>query len=338
MGHATRCIPIINALLAENYTIIIASDGEALTLLKKVFPYLEFHTLPAYKISYKNTFLGLKTSLLLHSLYNYRIYKKEQLVIKKLVQEKNLIGIISDNRFGAFSKETPSVYITHQLRVFSGLTTFISSKIHQKIIAKYSACWVPDFEGKENLSGTLSHQVKLKTPVFYIKPLSQFTASNKTVKKQYDYLIILSGIEPKRTELEKKVLRIFKNYPNNIALVQGKIATAKTVAKQGNITIFNYLLQEELQSLICKSNVVICRSGYSSIMDMAVLNKNVFFIPTQGQTEQEYLAKHLDNLKIAPFAKEASFQLKDLDQIVNYNGFNKKENTQNWKELFSVFN
>ena len=337
MGHATRCIPVINALLAENYTVIIASDGEALALLKKAFPKLSFEVLPAYAISYKPTFFGLKWQLIRKSFYNYNIYKKEQEFIKKLVKEKNLIGVISDNRFGVFSKEIPSVYITHQLRVFSGLTTFITSKIHQNIIHNYSECWVPDFEGKNNLSGALSHQITLKTAVKYIKPLSQFTTPCVLKKHEYDYLILLSGIEPKRSLLEQKLLTIFKEFKGTNALVQGKVSSEKTVTKQGNISVFNYLLQEELQHIICKSNVVICRSGYSSIMDMAALNKKVFFIPTQGQTEQEYLAKHLKKTQIAPFANEIHFQLKDLEQLANYNGFNIKKNIQNWQELFRVF-
>jgi UDP:flavonoid glycosyltransferase YjiC (YdhE family) len=36
LGHATRCIPIIRALLKNNYIPIIASDGIALHYTKRV--------------------------------------------------------------------------------------------------------------------------------------------------------------------------------------------------------------------------------------------------------------------------------------------------------------
>jgi len=135
-----------------------------------VFPQLETVALPTYKITYKSGFFGLKWALFKNSFYNYRIYKKEQAVIAKLVQTKNIKGIISDNRFGVFSTQIPSVYITHQLRVFSAWTTFLTTFFHQKIIHNYSTVWIPDFETKTNLSGQLSHDVSLKIPMKYIKP------------------------------------------------------------------------------------------------------------------------------------------------------------------------
>ena len=58
-------------------------------------------------------------------------------MIKKWVKKYAIEGIISDNRLGVFSKKIPSVFITHQLNVMTGNTTWITSKIHQHIIKKY---------------------------------------------------------------------------------------------------------------------------------------------------------------------------------------------------------
>jgi len=52
LGHATRSIPVIHALQNEHYEPILASDGDALQLLKKEFPKLTHLELPGYNIQY----------------------------------------------------------------------------------------------------------------------------------------------------------------------------------------------------------------------------------------------------------------------------------------------
>jgi uncharacterized protein (TIGR00661 family) len=294
-------------------------------------------TLPAYKIAYKKGFFGLKMALLKSSFTNYLIYKKEQAIITQLIKEKNIKGIISDNRFGAFSKLVPSVYITHQVRVFSGWSTFLTSKIHQAIINNYAACWVPDFQSKNNLSGALSHNIALKTAIHYIKPLSQFKTLCKTSNFDYKYIIILSGIEPERSILEDKLISLFEKQTFKTQLIQGKIEVEQVINQKGNLSIVNYLIQADLEKAICKSEIVICRSGYTSIMDLQKLQKKAFFIPTPEQTEQEYLAKYLEKQQIAPFTKQADFSLADLEKIQNYRGFTNDYYMRNWVELFKIF-
>jgi UDP-N-acetylglucosamine:LPS N-acetylglucosamine transferase len=41
------------------------------------------------------------------------------------------------------------------------------------------------------------------------------------------------------------------------------------------------------------SSVIICRPGYSTLMDLMVLGKKAIVIPTPGQTEQIYLGHYL---------------------------------------------
>jgi UDP:flavonoid glycosyltransferase YjiC (YdhE family) len=64
LGHATRCIPIIKALQENNYIPIIASDGIALELLQKEFPYVQTLKLPSYKIEYAKNGKNFKWKLL----------------------------------------------------------------------------------------------------------------------------------------------------------------------------------------------------------------------------------------------------------------------------------
>ena len=67
LGHATRCIPIIRELEKNGFTPILASDGDALLLLQKEFPHLQFLKLPSYKIEYGENGTNFKWKLLKNS-------------------------------------------------------------------------------------------------------------------------------------------------------------------------------------------------------------------------------------------------------------------------------
>jgi len=313
LGHAARCVPIIYFLLENDFKPVIASDGKALQFLQQEFPSLESIVLPSYGISYAK---NLKTSLLFQAPKIYRAIKKEKRVIEEYItNNKTVVGIISDNRFGVRSTKVTSVYMTHQVQVFSGLTTVVSSKIHQRIINKFDQCWIPD-SNKQILSGELSSPQKLSIPYKFIGVLSRFSKKNLPIKN--NVLIILSGIESQRKSLEIKLLNEFKNYKGKVVLVQGKIEKKQIVKEQNGITIFNYLLASDLEKEIDQSELIICRSGYSSIMDLATKGKSVFFIPTSNQTEQEYLALHLKEQNLAPFSSEKEFTIEKLNEIHSY--------------------
>ncbi len=191
-GHATRCIPIISALLEQNYNVLLASDGAALLLLQKEFPELESLELPSYNIKYpkKGEFFKMKILLKLPAIQ--KTISEEKKIIKNLVAEDRIDGIISDNRFGIRHKAIPSVIITHQLNVLTGNTTYFTSKIHQKIIKKFDACWIPDVDDIiMNLSGKLGHLKKNLFPVKYIGVLSRM--KKKEIEKTIDILVLLSG-------------------------------------------------------------------------------------------------------------------------------------------------
>ena len=111
-------------------------------------------------------------------------------------------------------------------------------------------------------------------------------------------LAILSGAEPQRTMLEEELLiSLQEDQHENIILVQGKIEAQQKITKVGKVIVYNYMSAEELQKNILKADKIICRSGYSSIMDLYALGKlqNATLIPTPGQTEQEYLAEYISN-------------------------------------------
>ena len=335
LGHATRCIPIIRALMHENFTPIIASDGIALQLLQKEFPSLETLTLPDYQIEYAKKGKNFKLKMLKDSPKMLKAISKEKKIIKQLVKERDLCGIISDNRLGVYSKKVPSVFITHQLNVLSGTTTWFSSKIHQAVIKKFNECWVPDVKGKPNLSGKLGHLKKHSLTLKYIGPLSRLESHE--FPKVYDLMVILSGPEPQRTLLEEKLFEEVKHFDGNVLFVRGKIEAKQEHFQFLNCEVYNFMQSEELEKAFNESELILSRSGYTTVMDLAKLNKKAFFIPTPGQFEQEYLAKRLQKQQMVPTATQDDFSIDQLARVADFKGLHSFDHKENYKKLFRLF-
>lgn len=337
LGHATRCIPIIKALINNCYIPIIASDGDALFLLQKEFPELKSYELPSYNVRYTKNGKNLKYRMLLDTPKILKAITNEQKVIENIISIEGVSGIISDNRFGVRSNKVPSVYITHQLNVLSGNTSFLTSLIHHGIIAKFDSCWIPDYNDDLSLAGKLTDLESSKIDVKYLGSISRF--EYKIMSKKHDLLVVLSGPEPQRSILEKKLYKELKNYNKKVLFVRGTVSEKQKINRLKNVTVVNYMLLEELQIAINESKLILARSGFSTIMDLEKLQAKAFFIPTPGQFEQEYLAKYLKDKNIAPFACQDEFKLEMLEEIKNYNGFEKKESTTkvDFKSLFDLY-
>ena len=73
---------------------------------------------------------------------------------------------------------------------------------------------------------------------------------------------------------------------------------------------FNFIIifPTDLNKLICESAFVICRSGYSTIMELMASEKNASLVPTPGQAEQEYLAKYLSGKNCHDSADQSNFR------------------------------
>lgn len=335
LGHATRCIPIINALETTGFTPILASDGEALMMLKKEFPHLKSLELPSYEIEYAKDGADFKWKMLKNMPKMMEAIREEKKIVKQWVKDFNISGIISDNRLGVFSKKVPCVFITHQLNVLTGNTTWITSKLHQHIIKKYDECWVPDYEEKPNLTGKLGH---LKSPmdhIRYIGPLSRF--EKKEVPVKYDLMIILSGPEPQRGILEHQLRETIDGSLGKVVFVCGKMALQQSKIEIDNVTYYNFMTSEQLEKTFNESAKVLCRSGYTTIMDLAKLQKKAFLIPTPGQYEQEYLAKRLQKKGLFPSAAQDDFSFELLHEMKDYEPTSLKNEPIHWKNLLCLF-
>ncbi len=319
LGHATRCIPLIYALLDEGFNVILGSDGPALQMIQKEFPQLKSIELPSYDIKYAKNGKSFKWKMLLRSPKVLKAIRKEREQLKILVKNREIDGVLSDNRLGLYHSDIPTVFVTHQLQVLSGNTTRLTSALHRNYIRKFDTCWVPDFEGEINLSGKLGHPKKFDVPVQYIGPLSRL--EKVETETYYDIMVLLSGPEPQRTELEEILFHELKHYNGQVLFVRGVVEAEQQTIRKGQVKIVNFMETQDLQAAICASDLIISRSGYTTIMDLLKLGKKAFFIPTPGQTEQEYLARRLESKGITPYTKQENFRLKDLSKAKLYKGF-----------------
>ncbi|WP_281238102.1 glycosyltransferase [Flavobacterium praedii] len=335
LGHATRCIPIIKALQENNFTPIIASDGIALELLRKEFPYLKTLELPSYQIEYAKNGKNFKWKLIKSLPKMLEAIREEKNIVKKWIKKYEINGIISDNRLGVFSKNIPSVFITHQLNVMTGNTTWITSKLHQHIIKKYKACWVPDINAQLNLTGKLGHIENNTLKVQYLGPLSRM--HKMALPVQYDLMVILSGPEPQRGLLETHLKEEVKRFQGKVVFIKGIIESEQIKEQIENVTFYNFMKTRQLEQTFNESKKVLCRSGYTTIMDLVKLNKKAFFIPTPGQYEQIYLAEKLQKEGLVPYSTQEDFKIEDLSQIDQFKGLPELDTTVNWEELFKVF-
>jgi hypothetical protein len=261
--------------------------------------------------------------------------RKERILVQKWVYEFKLSGIISDNRFGVYDQAVFSIFMTHQLNVLTGFSTWFSTKIHHQIIKKFSECWVPDFEYSPNLSGKLGHSAHFNSKIKYIGALSRFDKIDSVIKN--DLLVLLSGPEPQRTFLEEKVLSELKNYKGKVIFVRGIVSQKQEVFQSETILFYNFMQSFELEKTLNESRIVLCRSGYTTIMDLAKLGKKAFFIPTPGQFEQEYLAEKCQEEGTVPFCNQACFKIGMLDKVQLFKGLLNFDQPVNWEKLFCHF-
>lgn len=295
LGHASRCIPVIKHLQKRGCDVIIAAYGAQLSLLKNEFPSLESVQLKGYNVNYSRYKRWLGAKILLQIPKILISIKQEHKLLQDIITKYQIDLVISDNRYGLYSSNIPCIFITHQLTVkapFKWLEAFIR-KINYSYISHFTECWVPDFEGQNNIAGSLSHPDKMpKTKTTYLGPLSRF---HKEMERpvMYRYLFVLSGPEPQRTLLEEKIILIATKLTGKILIVRGKPGEEETHFSSPVYTIKNHLTTSEMQDAFLQSEYIVSRSGYTTVMELLALGKKSILIPTPGQTEQEYLAQRL---------------------------------------------
>lgn len=310
LGHATRCIPVINELISHGCAVWIATGGDSLQLLRKEFPLASLLPLEGYRVFYHTAKNNFRYTIARQIPKITAGIQREHAWIEEMMDEHYFDIIISDNRYGLYSKRAYSVFITHQLNIRTGMGTLadrLLQKINYRYIRRFDACWVPDFEGPENLAGALSHPATLPPHVRYIGALSRL--DKKKESKKYDLLIILSGPEPRRTIWEQALLKELETYNGSTLVVRGLPGECDTIHAAASVQIVNFLSSDALSTAIRQSEWVVCRSGYTSVMDLVQVQHKAILIPTPGQPEQEYLAAWLHQNKVFYTCTEDGFTL-----------------------------
>lgn len=291
LGHAARCVPVIQELIKSDAEVIIAAHRLPLEFLKREFPTVETIPCPGYEVQYPsaNGNMALTMASQIPKILNK--IRTENRWLQKTIEEKKINGVISDQRFGLYTQKIPCCFITHQLMIKSPFFEHLLHRINLSFVEKFSVCWIPDFEGDENLSGDLSHKYPLPKNSEYIGPLSRFSVTeDRTDPVVYPLMAVCSGPEPQRTVFEKIIFSQIKKNRIKAVVVRGMAGTDEHYA-DGNTEIHSHLDSKELESKILSSALILARPGYSTIMDLAALGKKAILIPTPGQTEQEYLAE-----------------------------------------------
>lgn len=321
LGHATRCIPLIRTLLHHSCEVWLAGEGAQKVLLQSEFPTLPFLDLKGYRVRYSKTRRGLTWKIIRQLPSLQRTIKHEHQWLRNITRQYAFDLVISDNRYGLHHPDIPCILLTHQLAIqspFGKWSGRVLRNWHYKHIERFRACWVPDWSGQPNLGGNLSHPSAFPSiPVDYIGPLSRFISlPGITVPKKI--LVLLSGPEPQRTLFEEKIIAAVAHYPHAATIVRGLPGSDIILPSSDMIRFYNHLPSALLNQEMAEAELVIARSGYSTIMDLAALQKKAVLVPTPGQTEQEYLAGYLESQQFAPFMTQENFDWNEALQRASH--------------------
>jgi len=313
LGHATRSLPVIRKLLSENHTVTVISHGRSLEVLKKELgKETHFVDIPDYPMLLsENTRQFLAKSMMYWPVFIKRI-ENGLAELQKILDKKHYDCIISDARYDMYSKKIPSFFISHQMRIMNPLQIKMFERAMERFnlffFKRYVGVMVPDYK-ENNLSGDLSHNLKRidENSIHYIGVLSDF--SKRQINKDIDYLISISGPEPQRSMLEEKLLTQAEELEGNVVITLGK-AEKYSITKKNHLTTYSFVTKDLREELLNKAKLVVSRSGYSTLMDVAVIGTKALFIPTPGQIEQEYLSQYHNQLGTFYSVPQDTVQLK----------------------------
>jgi UDP:flavonoid glycosyltransferase YjiC (YdhE family) len=301
LGHTARCMPLIGHIRGLGHIPIVACNDSQRSFIEAAFGDIEIIYLEGYNITYPAWNKWAQAGLLMQLPAISKAIKSEHRRLEEISASRHIDGIISDNRYGSFLPGKPSVIMTHQLQVQTGLGTVadhLVQKVHYEYLNKFDETWIVDAEGNPNLGGKLSHTAMLPGRSQYIGLLSRFPSGTKmdsssTAKDKPSLVIMLSGPEPQRSILSGILWEQSVHYKADIVFIEGSEKAAPPTYIPPHITWHNRLAGPQLAPILQNAEIVVSRSGYSTLMDLAALGKKAIVIPTPGQTEQLYLGKHL---------------------------------------------
>lgn len=333
-------MPIIDQLLDWGAEVVIGGDGRSLHLLRREYPELKFIELPSYNVRYTSGSAMVAMTLALIPNYLAAIYK-EHVRLKNLIDEEGIDLVISDNRYGLWTNKVPCAVLCHQVSIIPPKLIDWSVRavyrLHLLFLHRFERIWIPDFAGASNLSGLLSHRYPPGEKMEFIGPLSRFAGMTAASAESGQVLVVLSGPEPQRSILEDIVVRQAREMKRAFLVVQGKTEHFED-RRDGNVRIVSFMDAGTLLEEFSRSSLVVARSGYSTIMDLYALGKKAVFIPTPGQTEQEYLAEQLAGQGMAVVQRQDALNLSAaLEKAERISGFPVLDGPPDFTEVLRKF-
>jgi UDP-N-acetylglucosamine transferase subunit ALG13 len=294
--------------------VIVAATGVQRALLQEEFASLTFVDLPGYRVKYgKNR--AITIFRLIASIPKILIHiKQERAWLRRFAASEGIDLVISDNRYGLTVPGVFCVFITHQLLIrtpFGRPADLLLQRINYRFIDRYSRCWVPDIQGADALAGELSNPGRMpRVRTRYLGVLSRmqggaaadggtFWDDGSVMEREAsadmtDLLVLLSGPEPQRSLLERRILGQVSASTGRMVVVRGLPGGGKKPKNiPAGVTVYDHLPSPELERVLAGARLVVARSGYSTVMDLVRMRKRALLIPTPGQTEQEYLGRYL---------------------------------------------
>ena len=314
LGHASRSLPLIKQYINAGHEVLPATDGESLAMLRKELKDHLVLQLPGYGIQYVSRFMPY--NMLKHGPGMLRTMKAEHELTRAIVEKHHVDCIISDNRYGCYHTSIPSALITHQLQVFTGqklLDVYIRRQI-RNWFKRFTEVWIPDQAPPMSITGDVSGIDTNPVPKFYLGVISELNSHPSAGK--FDAVAVISGPEPQRTNFEQIVIKQLSAIDGHFAIVRGKPDLDEPVKEQGNLVIYPFLSRSALSKLLSETEVIISRSGYTTLMDLANTRHKAILCPTPGQYEQIYLADRLDHMGQCVYVRQDHLDLQKALQDV----------------------
>ncbi len=329
-GHTTRCIPIVAHLLTSGNRVFFAGNDWQITLIKQVFGN-QVTTLPlyGYNITYSRLNHVLQLGLLSQLPRLLQVIKAEHNWLLQTVRAHNIQGVISDNRYGLHHPTVPSVIITHQLHILTGAGSMADAavqQLHYRYLHRFREVWIPDTEQQPSLAGRLSHPESLPHNSRYIGWLSRFVGKEATPEadSRQHLLVLLSGPEPLRTHTSQRLWQQALSYKGGrVVFADGSDAATAPASIPSHISYHRRLNDQELIAAVGNAHTIVCRSGYSTVMDLVAMGARAILLPTPAQTEQQYLGKYLRDKRLFYSVAEKDFDLNIA--MENYRNFDFSE-------------
>ncbi|MCX6225729.1 MAG: glycosyltransferase [Bacteroidia bacterium] len=318
LGHTVRLVPFIRKAICEGHRVILASDGDSLNFLRYHFQYLPWIRMPFYKVRYPDS--GRFFRKLIPQVPGIlRAIRNNNKQVDEIVSKYNVSEIICDHRYGLHHKDVHSIFITNQLWMKApkgwSFGEGFMYLLHRIVLRKFSEIWIADYSGQPNLSGILTHPPHLPGNAKYIGPVSRFQGvapACPDFSKPFEVLALVSGPEPQRTLFENLLKQRFTRNGTPSVIFRGLPPSFPdqnpTITEEGPVLLIDHAIDEHIAWYILNAQAIICRPGSSTLSDLTYLGKTALLVPTPGQTEQEYVAAHLE--------KQGLFRVCGQDELV----------------------